>query len=114
MKHSPAVGPALHIHPRGPESFVILEGRYIFFCDGIETTLQSGESICIPPNRPHRYVVGNEGGRLLVIAPPTLENYFWEVAQLLSKGKLPLADEFKIAASYGQDFLDSSSHWGHQ
>jgi hypothetical protein len=26
----PAVGPALHVHPRGPESFFILEGEYRF------------------------------------------------------------------------------------
>ena len=31
--HPPNIGPALHIHPRGPETFHIIEGDYEFVLD---------------------------------------------------------------------------------
>ena len=114
MEHLPSVGPARHIHPRGVESFVVLAGDYVFSRNNQETRLGVGESISIPANTPHRYLVGSEGGRLLVICPPGLENYFWESAQLLVREKLSLAEEFALAAKHGQDFLDTTSHWGHK
>lgn len=30
VTNPPGVGPALHLHPNGPESFYILEGEYTF------------------------------------------------------------------------------------
>lgn len=112
MIHPPNVGPALHIHPRGPESFFIIEGSYTFV-RGTETiTLVAGQAISIPAGTPHRYTVGPAGGRALVICPPGLENYFHEVAGLLQRGNLPIAEEFAIASRYGQEFIDRSSHWG--
>lgn len=114
MRHFPNVGPALHVHPRGPESFVVVEGNYTFHCDGEDRTLGPGEAFCVPAGKPHRYRVGDEGGRLLVLCPPGLEHYFWEVSQRLAEGPLSLDEEFAIAAHHGQDFLDASGHWGHQ
>jgi quercetin dioxygenase-like cupin family protein len=114
MEHIPNVGPALHVHPRGAESFVVLDGNYTFYWDGEEVSLEKGEGISIPANTPHRYVVGPDGGRLLVVCPPGLENYFWDVSQRLAQGGLTLEQESEIAASFGQDFLDMNSHWGHR
>jgi quercetin dioxygenase-like cupin family protein len=112
MIHPPNVGPALHVHPRGPESFLILEGSYSFV-RGMETTeLVAGQAICIPAGTPHRYKVGATGGRAIVICPPELENYFLSVSELLKRGALPVTQEFAIASKHGQDFLDSSGHWG--
>ena len=112
MVHPPNVGPALHIHPRGPESFFIIEGSYTFVRGGETITVTAGQAVSIPAGVPHRYTVGLTGGRALVICPPDLENYFQSVAGLLQRGPLPIADEFAIAARYGQDFLDQKSHWG--
>ncbi len=112
MIHPPNVGPALHIHPRGPESFLILEGSYTFVRGKETVELAAGQAICIPAGTPHRYTVGAAGGRSMVICPPELEHYFQSVAELLKRGALPVAEEFAIAARYGQDFLDSSTHWG--
>jgi len=112
MIHPPNVGPALHVHPRGPESFYILEGSYTFVRGSETVTLAAGQAISIPAGTPHRYTVGPAGGRALVICPPELENYFQTVAGLLKQGPLPVAEEFAIASRYGQDFLENSSHWG--
>ncbi len=38
MWHPPNVGPALHLHLRGPETFLVLEGSYRF-TRGEETVL---------------------------------------------------------------------------
>ena len=32
--HPPNIGPALHIHPKGSETFYIVEGDYEFILDG--------------------------------------------------------------------------------
>src|SRR5579859_85341 len=88
MVHPPNVGPALHIHPRGPESFFILAGSYTFFRGEQQVTLGPGEAISVPVNVAHRYVSGPEGGRALVICPPELEIYFESVAELLQAGPL--------------------------
>lgn len=112
MIHPPNVGPALHIHPRGPESFFIIEGSYTFVRGDETITLAAGQAVSIPAGTPHRYTVGPAGGRAIVICPPELENYFQSVAELLKRGPLPITEEFAIASRYGQDFLDSASHWG--
>lgn len=112
MFHPPNVGPALHIHPRGPESFVILAGSYTFVRGDETVSLTAGQAISIPAGTPHRYTVGPNGGRAIVICPPGLEQYFESVSALLKRGALPVAEEFAIASRYGQDFLDASSHWG--
>lgn len=111
MMHPPNVGPALHIHPRGPESFYIIEGSYTFFRGAETIHLAAGQAVSIPAGAPHRYLVGPAGGRALVICPPGLENYFATVADLLKQGSLPLDEEFAIASRHGQDFLDRSGHW---
>jgi hypothetical protein len=112
MVHPPNVGPALHIHPRGPESFLILEGSYTFVRGNETVGLVAGQAISIPAGTPHRYTAGATGGRATVICPPDLERYFESVSEMLKRGPVPVAEEFAIASRHGQDFLDSSSHWG--
>ena len=106
MQHVPDVGPALHMHPRGCESYLVLAGSYTFTSGGVETHLHPGQAISIPAHTPHCYKVGPEGGRLLVICPPGLENYFWTVAQKGHEGTITLQEEYAIAAEHGQVFLD--------
>lgn len=112
MLHPPNVGPALHIHPRGPESFFIIDGNYTFVRGSETLTIGPAQAISIPAGIPHRYTVGPMGGRAIVICPPELENYFQNVSDLLQRGILSIDEEFAIASRYGQDFLDRSSHWG--
>ncbi|MES2305748.1 MAG: cupin domain-containing protein [Gemmatimonadota bacterium] len=112
MEHPPLVGPALHIHPRGPESFYVLAGEYTF-TRGDETIVAGpGDAVTVPAGVPHRYVVGAAGGRALVIVPPGLEAYFERVGARLVEGQLSFEEEAAIASECGQDFLDHASHWG--
>jgi quercetin dioxygenase-like cupin family protein len=114
MEHVPNVGPAMHVHPRGSETFWVIEGTYEFFTETESKILLIGEAFTAPQGVPHRYLVGPKGGRLLVIGPPGIENYFLEVASRLKSGGISLDEEHSIAARYGQDFVGTESHWGHQ
>ncbi|HEY0512220.1 MAG TPA: cupin domain-containing protein [Thermoanaerobaculia bacterium] len=112
MRHPPGVGPALHVHPRSAESFYVLDGRYKFFRDEETVEASPGMAVTIPAGVPHRYVSGPDGGRILVMTPPGLEEYFWTVSKLLQKGPVSMDEEFAIAARLGQEFLDGHGHWG--
>jgi mannose-6-phosphate isomerase-like protein (cupin superfamily) len=112
MQHPPNVGPALHVHPRGAEVFLIQTGSYTFV-RGTETLeAAAGDTVVIPAGTPHRYVSGAAGGCAVVITPPMLDAYFREIAHRLSTAPVPLEEEFTIAASYGQEFLERTGHWG--
>jgi len=111
MHHPPNVGPALHVHPRGPEAFFVLEGEYLFFRGSETIPVTKGQSVAIPPGVAHRYVVGPEGGRALVITPPELELYFARIAERLQSAAVPWEEEFAVAAEFGQEFLDQTAHW---
>jgi quercetin dioxygenase-like cupin family protein len=111
MWHPPRVGPALHVHPRGPETFLVLAGDYTF-TRGSETVLATaGTAVTVPAGIPHRYDVGAGGGHLIVVCPPGLEGYFEEVARRSDAGPVSLDEELEIAAACGQDFLDRAGHW---
>lgn len=111
MWHPPNVGPALHIHPRGAESFLVLAGSYTF-TRGVETAVATaGTSLVVPPDTPHRYSAGPEGGHLIVVSPPGLERYFEQASVLSAHGPIPLDEEIVLASRWGQDFLDRTAHW---
>jgi quercetin dioxygenase-like cupin family protein len=111
MWHPPSVGPALHVHPRGPETFLVLAGEYTFTRGGETVRAEAGMALTVPAGVPHRYDVGAEGGHLVVVCPPGLERYFEEVARRSDAGPVSLEEEFEIAATCGQDFLDRAAHW---
>lgn len=109
--HPPNVGPALHMHPRGSESFYIIKGDYKFFLGNEIINTKIGDTIIIPEGTPHKFNSGNNGGEFLVISPPDLENYFYEVSQLLTKRDISWDVESTIAQKYGQVFLENANHW---
>lgn len=111
MWHPPAVGPALHSHPRGPESFLILQGIYTFTCGDETFVAQAGDSVAVPAGVPHRYQVGAAGGHAIVICPPGLEDYFEGVAVRSDGAPLTLESEIALAKEHGQDFLSRAGHW---
>lgn len=112
MRHPPAVGPALHVHPRGAESFYVLEGTYTFFRGEEVVHAGPGDAVTIGAGVPHRYVAGSQGGHALVITPAHLEEYFIQVADKLRMGPVSIDEEFALAAEFGQEFLDRTGHWG--
>jgi quercetin dioxygenase-like cupin family protein len=109
--HAPNIGPAEHQHPAGPETFSVLEGDYEFFLDGESINAKVGNVICVPTGASHRFVTGSKGGRVIVISPPNLEFYFWEVSKLLAKGNVSFEQESEIGRKYGQIFSEGSKHW---
>ena len=109
--HAPNIGPAEHQHPAGPETFSVLDGDYEFFLNGESIKAKAGDVICVPTGASHRFVSGDNGGHVIVISPPNLEFYFWEVSQLLAKGDVSFEQESVIGKKYGQIFLDDSKHW---
>ena len=111
MEHRPGAGPALHVHPRGPESFYVLDGVYTFTLGDETRTAGPGEAVSVPPGIPHRYVAGPDGGRALIVVPPDLETYFERVGRLLAAGPVSWDVEAAIAAEHGQDFQDAAGHW---
>jgi len=111
MTHPPFVGPALHLHPNGPETFYIVEGEYTFTLDAETIEAVKGDFIEVPVNVPHKYKSGLHGGQMLVTSPPTVEKYFLYIAEELLKGEVSLEYEFKVAEQNGQIFLDRSDHW---
>jgi quercetin dioxygenase-like cupin family protein len=109
--HASHIGPAEHQHPAGPETFSVLEGDYEFFLNCESIKAKAGDVVCVPTGTPHRFVTGHSGGHVVVISPPNLEFYFWEVSQLLVKGNVSFEQESEIGKKYGQIFLDGSKHW---
>ncbi len=114
MTHIPHVGPALHLHPNGPETFFVVEGEYTFTLNDNIIEAKKGDFVLIPANAPHKYTSGPKGGQLLVNTPPDVETYFLHIAQKLLQGEVPRDYEFEFARQHGQTFLDSSGHWGHK
>ncbi|EDY83045.1 Cupin domain protein [Verrucomicrobiia bacterium DG1235] len=73
------VGPPLHAHRSQIEIFHVIEGSFLFVCDGQETTLGPGGSIVIPAKAAHAFKnVGSETGRIHfeLLAAGTSEEFF--------------------------------------
>jgi quercetin dioxygenase-like cupin family protein len=89
----PNLRPSLHIHPKGSETFYIVEGNYEFILDGKSVRGKPEDVIFVPKGSPHRFVVGDKGGHALVISPPELEFYFFKVSELLDKAQVSYETE---------------------
>ncbi len=109
--HPPDLGPALHIHPMGPETFYIIQGEYEFVLGEKSLMGKSGDTIFVPKGISHRFKVGHKGGHALIISPPELEYYFFKFSELPSKDNISYKTESNIAEQYGQVFLDNTKHW---
>jgi quercetin dioxygenase-like cupin family protein len=112
MTHPPLVGPALHLHPQGVETFYILKGDYVFTLNNTTIEARKGDFVLIPKDTPHKYKSGSKGGQMLVTTPQNVEHYFRHIAEKLLEGDVSLEYEFEFAKNNGQVFLDKSEHWG--
>ena len=75
-------------------------------------TANVGDVVFIPKGMPHNYHFGANGGKVLVVSPAGLENYFAGVADMLKVEAITWETEQDIAKKYGQEFLDKLKHWG--
>ncbi len=115
MTHPPHIGPSLHIHPIGPETFLVVEGSYTFTLDEEVIESKKGDFIFIPKNVPHKYNAGENGGQLLVTTPEAVVNYFKTISSKLLNGEeVSAAFEYECAKVNGQIFVDSEGGFGHR
>jgi quercetin dioxygenase-like cupin family protein len=115
MTHPAHIGPGLHIHPDGPETFFVVDGNYTFTLNDtiIETT--KGDFVFVPKNTPHKYNAGENGGQLLVTTPEAVVNYFKTIStKLLNGEEVTPAFEYECAKANGQIFVDSEGGFGHK
>ena len=103
----PRAGPPLHVHQREHETFVVLEGRVRFHCDGDEEILGPGGIVMIPPGAHHTFKnVGAETARVVVTFTPGGGEGFFKAVE--AEGLEPPADMARIAeigAEYGLEFV---------
>jgi len=66
----PGLEVPLHVHRRDDEGFWILEGDVTFEVGGNVIEAHAGDYLFGPRDIPHRYMVGNDGCRMLFITVP--------------------------------------------
>jgi quercetin dioxygenase-like cupin family protein len=115
MTHPPHIGPGLHIHPTGPETFLVIDGSYTFTLGEQIIETGKGDFVFIPQNIAHKYNAGEQGGQLLVTTPEAVVNYFKTISSKLLNGEeVTAAYEYKCAKANGQIFIDSEGGFGHK
>lgn len=112
MTHPANVGPALHVHPKAPEAYYVIEGESAVRYGDRTVLAKADDFVFIPKGVPHNYQSGPAGGKVLVISPAGLEGYFEQVADIIKEGSITWQTELEIAKKYGQEFLDGLRHWG--
>jgi quercetin dioxygenase-like cupin family protein len=115
MTHPPNIGPGLHIHPNGLETFLVIDGSYTFTLNEKIIQTIKGDFVFIPQNVPHKYIAGENGGQLLVTTPEAVVNYFKTISsKLLNSEEVTTAFEYECAKANGQIFIDSEGGFGHK
>lgn len=87
-ENAPGFGPPLHSHPQ-TEVFRILEGRYLFTCDGQEFEAEAGDVVSIPSGAVHTFVnIGTTPARQYILIIPSLDaaTFFSELGEVMRDG----------------------------
>lgn len=97
-------GPPRHVHQDAGEAFVVLEGSATMLVDGKTMLLEQGEAGFVPKGAEHTFrIMGENGGKLLVIvAPGGFEGFFEATKHLKLPDEIETLNE--ISAEYGQVF----------
>jgi quercetin 2,3-dioxygenase len=72
------VGPALHVHFKQDEIFMVMQGEYRFVV-GTEThVLKAGQTIFLPRNIPHTWIQLSDTGKMIYMLQPAgkMEEFF--------------------------------------
>jgi len=77
-------GPALHIHAREDELWVVLDGHLRFKADGEIFQAPAGSIVFVPRGVPHCFQnTGEQAAHILILFTPSgMERFFEEVARL--------------------------------
>jgi quercetin dioxygenase-like cupin family protein len=69
----PGFGPPLHRHPE-TEAFRVLDGRYLYECDGNRFEVGEGDVVCIPGGAAHAFVnITDKPARQFIVILPGLD-----------------------------------------
>ena len=69
----PGFGPPMHIHLEQTEVFYIIDGEYLFHCNGDEVKLKTGDYIVISPGDTHAFKnIGKSEGKIMFQFTPSL------------------------------------------
>lgn len=106
--HARGGGPPLHVHSGVDEAFYVLDGEYDFFCGPERVQAGPGGFVLLPRGVPHRYRVGPQGGRVLMLfSPGGAEDYFRELAAAMAGGDAGDEELAELARHHGIDLLGS-------
>lgn len=99
-------GPPLHVHRDAAEAFYVLEGEYIIFLEGRESSCPAGSFIFIPAGMPHGFRVGDVPSRKLnLYAPAAMVGYFDDLADATAAGEIDPHNLAQIAERYAMDVI---------
>jgi mannose-6-phosphate isomerase-like protein (cupin superfamily) len=99
-------GPPLHIHRDAAEVFYILEGEYIVFIEGRESSCPAGSFIFIPAGLEHGFRVGGVASRKLVLyTPAAMVGYFDELADAAQSGDMNPDALSRMALRYSMEVI---------
>lgn len=81
----PQGGPPLHTHVSDYETFMVLEGKFLFVLNDEEVIAEAGQTVHIPPGVVHQYQnIGDAPGKLLLVVEPAgLDEFFEELDGIL-------------------------------
>lgn len=94
------VGPALHVHFKQDEIFMVTEGEYRFVVGKQTHVLTAGQTIFLPRNIPHTWIQLSDTGKMIYMLQPAgkMEEFFILMNSLKEK---PSAEEMdKIHAAH--------------
>jgi mannose-6-phosphate isomerase-like protein (cupin superfamily) len=99
-------GPPIHIHRDAAEVFYVLEGEYVIFIEGKQTSCPAGSFIFIPAGIEHGFQVGGVASRKLVLyVPAAMVGYFDELAAAGKAGNADPEVLSQIALRYGMEII---------
>jgi quercetin dioxygenase-like cupin family protein len=104
----PKEGPPLHRHTREDETFYILEGEFLFECDGKQTRGSTGTFVFLSRGTAHAFQnVGGTTGKMLIITQPAgIEDFFSEIDKATRGMKgVDMSILLPIFAKYEIEFL---------
>jgi mannose-6-phosphate isomerase-like protein (cupin superfamily) len=112
VEHPFAVGTLVppHLHHREDEYSIVTEGSIGFRSGDREVVLGAGGYITKPRDEVHAmWNAGDVPARMIeIISPGGFENFFRELADLVSAGPPPEEARLEIAERYGLEFAEPS------
>jgi quercetin dioxygenase-like cupin family protein len=91
-----------HIHHWEDLVVYVLDGKVIFFLDGVPRPSSAGACVVIPAGCDHTCTIASHEARWLVMATPAgLERLYRELDGLGAEGHIPVEQLVAVAARYG-------------